>query len=213
MAGHNGWHLALFLIEYGRFDEVLADYDRFSAPKLAGDATLDRIDAASLLWRLELAGVDVGNRWAPVADKWMAHVDDHVLAFNDLHCAFAAARSPDPDDVLRFRRSLEAHERLGSGDNRQVTIEVGRKLIDGSLAFAGGDAARAVEAILPVRSEAVRIGGSHAQRDIVNLTLIAAAERSGQWSLARTLLAERADVRPTPRTKAQYHRALRRAPH
>ena len=69
MAHHNGWHLALFLIEQGRFDEVLADYDRFTAPKLADDATLDRIDAASLLWRLELAGVDVGDRWAPVATR------------------------------------------------------------------------------------------------------------------------------------------------
>ncbi len=211
MAGHNGWHLALFLIEQGRFDEVLADYDRFSAPKLAADATLDRVDAAALLWRLELAGVDVGNRWAAVAGKWMTHVDDHVLALNDLHCAFAAARSPDPGDVKRFRDSLDAYERLGSGDNRQVTAEVGRRLIDGMLAFAGGDAAGAVEAILPVRHEAIRVGGSHAQRDIVNLTLIAAAERSGQWSLARSLLAERAGVRPTPRTLAALARPQGRA--
>ena len=211
MAGHNGWHLALFLIEQGRFDEVLSDYDRFSAPKLAADATLDRVDAAALLWRLELAGVDVGNRWAPVASRWMAHVDDHVLAFNDLHCAFAAARSPDPRDAKRFRDSLDAYERLGSGDNSQVTAEVGRRLIDGVLAFAGGDAARAVEAILPVRFEVARIGGSHAQRDIVNLTLIAAAERSGQWSLARALLTERAGVRPTARTLAALARAQSRA--
>ena len=126
MAHHNGWHLALFLIEQGRFDEVLADYDRFTAPKLADDATLDRIDAASLLWRLELAGVDVGDRWAPVAEQWMAHVDDHLLAFNDLHCAFAAARSPDPDHVTRLRQSLDDYERTGSGDNRQVTSEIGR---------------------------------------------------------------------------------------
>ena len=153
MAHHNGWHLALFLIEQGRFDEVLADYDRFTAPKLADDATLDRIDAASLLWRLELAGVDVGDRWAPVADTWMAHVDDHLLAFNDLHCAFAAARSPDPDHVTRLRQSLDDYERMGSGDNRQVTSEIGRRLIDGALAFAAGDYARAVEAILPVRDD------------------------------------------------------------
>ena len=211
MAHHNGWHLALFLIEQGRFDEVLAGYDRFTAPKLADDATLDRIDAASLLWRLELAGVDVGDRWAPLADKWMAHVDDHVLAFNDLHCAFAAARSPDPDHAMRLSRSLDDYERAGSGDNRQVTSEVGRRLIDGALAFASGEYERAVEAILPVRNNSVRIGGSHAQRDIVNLTLIAAAGRSGQWSLARALLGERVGVRPTPRTKAQYAEALRRA--
>jgi tetratricopeptide (TPR) repeat protein len=211
VAHHNGWHLALFLIEQGRFEEVLAGYDRFTAPKLADDATLDRVDAASLLWRLELAGVDVGDRWAPVADKWMAHVDDHVLAFNDLHGAFAAARSPDPDHAIRLSRSLDEYERLGSGDNRQVTAEVGRRLIDGALAFASGDYARAVEAILPARSDAVRLGGSHTQRDIVNLTLIAAAERSGQWSLARTLLAERVRHRPTQRTKTQYREALRQA--
>ena len=203
MAHHNGWHLALFLIEQGRFDEVLADYDRFTAPKLADDATLDRVDAASLLWRLELANVDVGDRWTQVAGKWMAHVDDHVLAFNDLHCAFAAARSPDPDHLIRLTRSLDDYERLGSGDNRQVTAEVGRRLIDGALAFARGDFARAVDDILPVRAEAVRIGGSHAQRDIVNLTLIAAAERSGQRRLARELAAERAGGWPNAGSAAR----------
>jgi hypothetical protein len=41
------------------------------------------------------------------------------------------------------------------------------------------------------------------------LTLIAAAERSDQWRLARALLAERVEVRPTPRTKAQHAQALR----
>ncbi len=68
----------------------------------------------------------------------------------------------------------------------------------------------AIEAILPRRNEAIRIGGSHAQRDIVNQTLIAAAERSGQWRLARALLAERAAARPTPRTRARHAEALRR---
>jgi tetratricopeptide (TPR) repeat protein len=191
MAHHNGWHLALFLIEQGRFDEVLAGYDRYTVPKLADDATLDRVDASSLLWRLELAGVDVGDRWAPVADQWMAHVDDHLLAFNDLHCAFAAARSPEPDHAARLRQSLDDYERTGSGENRQVTSEIGRRLVDGVLAFAAGDYGCAVEAILPVRNDAARIGGSNAQRDVIKLTLIAAAQRSGQRSLARALLAER----------------------
>jgi tetratricopeptide (TPR) repeat protein len=196
MAHHNGWHLALFLIEQGRFDEVLADYDRFTAPRLADDATLDRIDATSLLWRLELAGVDVGGRWAPVGEQWMAHVDDHLLAFNDLHCAFAAARSPDPDHVTRLRRSLDDYERTGSGDNRQVTSEIGRPLIEGALAFAAGDYGRAVESILPVRDDWAMIGGSRAQRDVIKLTLIAAAERSGQPNLTRALLAERGRSAP-----------------
>ena len=210
MAGHNGWHLGLYLIEQGRFDEVLADYDRFASPKLADDMALDRVDAAALLWRLELEGVEVGDRWRAVARAWMAHFDDHVLAFNDLHCALAASRSGDANDVGRLIRSLDDFERDGRGCNRQVTAEVGRPLIDGMLAFAREDYAKAIDAILPVRYAAIRIGGSHAQRDIVKLTLIAAAERSGRRSLARALLAERAAERPTPRVKTQYEMALRR---
>ena len=201
IAGHNGWHLALHLIEQQRFAEVLADYDRFVVPKLSDDATLDRVDAASLLWRLELAGVDVGERWGPVARQWMAHVDDHVLAFNDLHLAIAASRSREPDDLARLRLSLDAYQRSGAGDNHEVMAEIGRPLIDGVLAFARGDYARAVEAILPVRAEANRIGGSHAQRDIVNRTLIAAAQRSGQWRLARALTAARAAPNGIERAK------------
>ena len=74
------------------------------------------------------------------------------------------------------------------------------------LAFAQGDYARTVELILPVRYKVIRIGGSHAQRDIVTQTLIAAAERSGQTALARALLAERLAVRPTARTKRDFAR-------
>ena len=191
MAGHNGWHLALFLIQQGRLKEVLADYDRFGAAKLADDMTLDRVDAASLLWRLELAGADVGSRWGPVARAWMDHVEDHVLAFNDLHCALAAARSPDPDDLIRFRRSLDAYERRGSGHNHRVTAEVGRRFIDGVIAYAQGDWGRTIDAILSVRFETFRIGGSHAQRDVINRTLFAAAERAGDRALVKTLRDER----------------------
>ena len=195
MAGHNGWHLGAFLIELGRFDEVIADYDRYAAPKLADDQTLDRVDAASLLWRLELAGVDVGDRWRPVAEAWMRHVDDHVSAFNDLHLALAAARSPDASDAGRVRASLDAYQRLGGGDNDRVTVDVGRALVDGMLAFGAGDYAEAIDALSSARNEAIRIGGSHAQRDIVAQTLIAAAERVGAVA-PRARLARRARRHP-----------------
>jgi hypothetical protein len=207
MAGHNGWHLGLYLIDLGRAEEALADYDRFTAPKLALDATLDRIDAASLLWRLELAGLDVGARWKPVAAQWMRHLHDHLLAFNDLHLAFAAARSGDRRQVALLTESLDSYAREGRGDNVAVTAEVGRRLIDGVLAFAAQDYEAAIETILPVRYDATRIGGSHAQRDVIDLTLITAAERAGEWRLARALRAERLALRPTARERAAYNRA------
>ncbi|HLJ71990.1 MAG TPA: tetratricopeptide repeat protein [Roseiarcus sp.] len=204
---HNGWHLGLYLIEEGRFDEVLADYDRFVAPKIAGDSLLDLVDASAILWRLELAGADVGERWTPLARQWLTHVDDHVLVFNDLHIALAVSRANDSEGVARLRHSLDRYERDGKGDNRDITVDVGRRIVDAALAFAEGDYRRVVDRILPVRYKVIRIGGSHAQRDLVTQTLIAAAERAGETNLARALLAERVALRPTERTKQAFARA------
>jgi hypothetical protein len=206
LAIHNGWHLALYLIEEGRFEEVLADYDRYIAPRLAEDFLLDLVDASALLWRMELAGVDVGGRWAPLATQWLTHVDDHTLLFNDLHIALAVSRTRDQTAIDRLRDSLDEYARDGRGDNHDVTVGVGRRLIDGMLAFADDAYSRAVELILPVRYRVISIGGSHAQRDLVTQTLIAAAERSGQINLARALLAERLAVRPTEFTRLHYAR-------
>ncbi len=205
MAGHNGWHLALYLIELGRIDEVLAGFDRHMLAALPNDATLDRVDAASLLWRLELEGVDVGARWGAVRKQWAAHLHDHVLAFNDLHLAFAVAG--DSKLAAMLGESLDAFAREGEGDNAAVMRQVGRPLIDAMLDFAQRDYAEAIERILPLRYEVWRIGGSHAQRDVVDLTLIAAAERAGERNLSRALLAERAALRPTERWRAQLERA------
>jgi tetratricopeptide (TPR) repeat protein len=197
---HNGWHLALYLIEEGRFEEVLADYDRFVAPKIAGDSLLDLVDASAVLWRLELAGADVGERWVPLAKQWLTHVDDHVLVFNDLHLALAVSRAKDGEGVRRLRRSLDRYERDGAGDNRDITIDVGRRI-------AEGEYKRVIDLILPARYKVIRIGGSHAQRDLVTQTLIAAAERAGEVNLTRALLAERLALRPTDRTRQAYARA------
>jgi tetratricopeptide (TPR) repeat protein len=205
MAGHNGWHLALYLIELGRFAEVLAGFDAHMAAALSKDATLDRIDAAALLWRLELEGVDVGARWAPVRRAWGPHMHDHTLAFNDLHLAFAAAG--DARLAPQLRDSLDAYADEAEGDNAVTMAAVGRPLIDAMLDFGEARWAEAAEAILPLRHEIWRIGGSHAQRDVVDLTLIAAAERAGERRLARALLAERAALRATPRWRARLAKA------
>jgi tetratricopeptide (TPR) repeat protein len=197
-APHNWWHLALFHLDRGAFDAVLELYDR----KLDGpqaDAVLVLIDCTALLWRLHLEGVDVGDRFQRVADRWSAKAGDErgFYAFNDVHAimSFAAThRRPEAERVLTEMRSTAAH---GAGDNRAMTRDVGLPVAEAMVAYAQGRPGRAVELIEPVRDMANAFGGSHAQRDLLTLTLISAALRAGNIALARHVLAERQVHKPS----------------
>jgi tetratricopeptide (TPR) repeat protein len=202
---HNGFHLGLYYLEAGNIAGLLAEYDRYIEPRLGEDAILDLVDAAALLWRVELAGGDVGERWGPITAAWFRHVDDHILAFNDMHIAFCAARSGN-QHRLQVLGSLDDYQATGSGDNHAVTVSVGRQVVEAVLAFGAEDYAKTVDLLLPIRYETVKIGGSNAQRDILAQTLIAAAERLGDYRLARALLNERVALRPTDFTKRHLAR-------
>jgi tetratricopeptide (TPR) repeat protein len=195
LAVHQWWHLALFLIERGRLDEVLEIYDRHVWGKPSA-ALLDLVDAAALLWRLQLAGVDVGKRWRGLSENWYAHLDNHVLVFNDAHIAMVAGRLKDKATLQRLDRSIARYVEERQGTNRDITQQVGGAVVKAIEAFAAGDFARTIDLLLPLRYEIWRIGGSHAQRDIFSQTLIAAALAAKRWPLARALLAERVALKP-----------------
>ncbi|MBL8384123.1 MAG: tetratricopeptide repeat protein [Burkholderiales bacterium] len=193
-AVHNWWHLALFKLEQDRHDEVLAMYDTSIGGPGSG-VVLDMIDQSALLWRLALRGVDVGDRWNPLAERWAAHANAGNYAFNDLHAmmAFASAgRSELAAQVHEAQRAALA----GDDDNRDFTADVGAAATRAVQAFVAGDHPTTVELLEPIRSRAHRFGGSHAQRDLLDLTLIEAALRSGNSRLAARLVAERAAARP-----------------
>jgi len=208
LAVHNWWHLAVYLIEVGRGAEVLPKYDEFVRDKIKDDFILDLVDAAALLWRLELAGFDVGDRWHEISAQWLTHSDDHVLAFNDLHIALAASGAGDRDGRQRLLDSLDRYIAEENGDNRDISHSVGRRLIHGILAYRDRNYQRALDLLLPVRYQWIQIGGSHAQRDLLIQTVIAAAFGAGNLKLARALLAERTAWRPTRRSWSRYAEAL-----
>ena len=201
---HNGWHLALFMIDLGRGAEVPARYDSFVQPRLKENFILDLIDAASLLWRLELAGIDVGNRWREVFAVAAARIGEHVLAFNDLHVALGLVGAKDAAATQRLLDSIDRYLAKGQGDNCSVTSDVGRSLVAGVAAFGAADYRRTVELLLPLRHQVIRIGGSHAQREVVDETLIAAAVRSEDWQLAQSLLTEKIAHYPGARSRHLY---------
>lgn len=198
LAVHQWWHLALYLIEHNRIDDVLAIYDDGIRGSRSG-ALLDLVDAAALLWRLQLIGVDVGGRWDELTEQWYGHIDDHVLVFNDLHIGFVAAGKGDGAVSTRLRESLDRYIVANTGTNRDISASVGSHIVQAIEAFALGDYDRAVDLLLPVRYDFWRVGGSHAQRDVFTQTLIVAALRAGRGGLARALTAERLSLKPGSR--------------
>ncbi|WP_316156345.1 tetratricopeptide repeat protein [Cupriavidus sp. BIC8F] len=206
LAVHNWWHLALFQLEEGRTDEVLALYDRYikrPAPAIA----LDLVDASALLWRLHLRGVDVGGRWQPVADDWLGRGAAGYYAFNDVHAVMASLGAHRPAAADQVRAALE-RAALGNGTNAMMSRDVGLPVADALIAFDQGDYTTAIDLLMPVRLIAHRFGGSHAQRDVISLTLLEAALRDGRSNLAIALTAERAALKPM---SPSLHRLVQRA--
>lgn len=190
---HLWWHLALYHLELGEIDEVLALFD---GPIYGERSTvvLDMIDASALLWRLHLRGIDVGSRWQSVADGWQPIATAGNYAFNDLHAVMAFVGAQRPDAVAAVLETQQLAMQRGN-DNEAFTREVGHPLTLAIKAFGQGRYDECVRLIRPVREIAQRFGGSHAQRDLLDLTLIEAALRAGQHHLAAALCAERLPMR------------------
>ena len=194
-AFHNWWHLGLYHLDLGQTDRVLELYDAAIRPKPSGVA-LEMLDASAMLWRLHLRDVDAGARWAEIAQSWAPMVEDAYYAFNDAHATMAFVGAGRMDEAERVIAAL-VHRASGSGTNEMMTRDVGLPLCRGLKSFGEKRYGEAVEHLLPLRPIAHRFGGSHAQRDVIGLTLIEAAIRDGQAKLARALAAERTALKPS----------------
>lgn len=197
---HNWWHLALYHLGLGEIEEVLALYDGpIFGPR--SDAAFDLLDAAALLWRLNLRGVDVGHRWTDLADIYARRGGFGGYAFDDYHAVIAfigAGRQQEAEAVLRIQSEVLA----APIDNAEYVRDVGLPLIEGLIAFGRGDYRTCIDRLRLVRNGAARFGGSHAQRDLIDLTLIEAAGRDRQHGLAKALWAERAAAKPLAKDQA-----------
>ncbi|OWJ66837.1 tetratricopeptide repeat protein [Inquilinus limosus] len=193
-AFHNWWHLALYHLDLGDTETVLRLYDEAIRPR-PSPVALETLDATALLWRLHLRGVDGGARWADLADTWAPMAEDGYYAFNDMHAMMAFVATGRDADAGRLL-AAQARRADSGGTNAAMTAEVGLPVCRALRAFGAGDYATAVELLGPVRAVAHRFGGSHAQRDVLNLTLVEAALRGGQADLARSLAAERVEAKP-----------------
>jgi hypothetical protein len=187
---HVWWHLALFYLDKGATTLTLELYDERVRPKPTDDFR-DIANAASLLTRLEIEGVDVGDRWEELGALCANRVEDGCLIFADVHYLIALNRTGrrNEADRLAARIAMDA-QNLGH-DQHEVAKLAGLPLARGLNAFREGDYTAACRFLTAAGPDRWRIGGSHAQRDVIERICIEAAMRAGELDEAERLLAAR----------------------
>ncbi|MCC7049356.1 MAG: tetratricopeptide repeat protein [Alphaproteobacteria bacterium] len=191
---HLNWHLALYELDRGqsqaasrRFDEAIQP-DRALAPPMPVLA-----DAASFLWRCQLHAPGDGDLpWRGVAALVARAFPSSGLAFADLHAAMAEAATGDAASLARRIAALDQRAAAGSLPPGRVIPTLCRAVA----AYAAGDDGETITLIEHALPDLPRIGGSHAQREVFEDTLVAACLRAGRHERARTLLQARLARRP-----------------
>jgi len=207
IATHNWWHYCLFLLDRDRTAEALALYDArvWALEKSWGQI---QAGAVALLARLELLGVDVGDRWAELAPHLATPQQRHVEPFIDLHLVYglARARHPAASEVLE---GIAATAASAHPTTRAAWAEVALPAARALAAHARGDAEGCVRDLSPTLPRMHEIGGSHAQRDLFDQILIDALLRTGRLAQAQRMLALRHAFNPrVPATKRLLDRVL-----
>ncbi len=162
---HIHWHRALCHLRLGEAEAALALFDqRISGPDWTD--VRDVLNAASLLWRLQAAGVAPGGRWAALADVAEARIGEHCWSFADLHYAIALAGDGRGDALSAMLKSIEARGRRGD-TQAVVHREVGLATARAAAAMAAGESGIAAALFAEVPAQTHRLGGSIAQRDLL----------------------------------------------
>ena len=175
VATHGHWHLALFHLAQREFDGALALYDR-RVRRGHSSEVADLIDAAALLWRIELLGGDAGPRWIELANAWAPRIDDAFCSFNDLHAMLAFVGARDWERAQHLEHALTRRQSLPTRHG-VTTRQFGLSACRALAAFGRGDDTLAINLLACLPALAHRLGGSHAQRDVLYLTLQRAIER------------------------------------
>lgn len=189
-AFHNWWHLGLFHLEQMDTARTLELFDTQVAT--GNEMALQHVDVCAMLWRLRLLGVDVGDRWQQAATRWPTATPERGhYAFNDFHAALAYVASGDMAQARDVLAAVEARAAGTTEDPGEMAAVVGVPLLRGLIRYGEGDYAAASDLLLGMREHSHRFGGSHAQRDVIEQTLLDATIRAGRKPLARHLLNER----------------------
>lgn len=186
---HMSWHVALCNLTLGRLDRAWDVYRSSIQPGAAWGPPINVVsDSAAFLWRCELSGqARRPELWQQVNRYALECFPKAGVPFADVHTVLACVATGDHGALEKLIDEMRA--RLEAG--KLAPGPVVPLLAEAFSAYANERwevAVRKLEEALP---ETVRIGGSRAQRDLVEMTLIAAYLKTGRAEDARKLVARR----------------------
>lgn len=164
---HIHWHRALNHLALGEPELAMYLYDcRIRQERC--EEVRDVLNAASLLWRLQAAGLPVRKwLWDELADVAESRIGDHAWAFADLHYVLCLAGAGRDDKVAAMLSSIHARSLGHEGTQARVHADVGLATARGVAGAVRGDCAEAATLLAAARPLAHQFGGSHVQRDLL----------------------------------------------
>ncbi len=177
---HNWWHVALYYLEQGDEQKVLDLYDTHVWGRAQKESPKDQVGAISLLLRLELRGIDVGERWQKLSAYLLPRLHEHALAFQDLHFIYAFAKAGHSDWATQMEISMQKHAEIVHPSLRQSWSVVAIPAARGMVAHANRDWSTAIAELKSLLPRLHQIGGSHAQRALFEQVYLDAQLHEGQ---------------------------------
>ena len=193
---HLWWHLALFHTEHGDYDAALELYDSrlrdLDSPLMQAipDYYVDLQNDVALLQRLELCGVDIADRWQPIADLAQTRIGNHASPFTSAHSALAlaaAGRYQEADELVRLMKAFSAEDTGSLGPRYAIAVIPAS---EAAIAHRKRDYQRVIGIMMPARRNLWQMGGSHAQRDLFFQLLVDAAVKMERPDILALLLDE-----------------------
>jgi tetratricopeptide (TPR) repeat protein len=201
---HLAWHLAMFELHRGRYAQALDIFERDVVA--AVNPRLAMIDGSALLWRFRLDGQDGGSGrpldWRPLAEL-AERVSRPGFVFGEIHAALAYAASGDEAALTRLMDGLRALDAKG----HPIAGTVALPMVQGVAAFVAGDHAGALAHFEPVEGQMHRVGGSHAQWELFEETMVASYLALERFDAALRLVRRRLQRRASPRDQRWLDRA------
>ncbi len=182
---HNWWHVALYYLALGNVEKVLAIYDQHIWGRANLFSSKDQVGAIATLLRLELQGVEVGQRWNSLAPYLRSRLHEHSLPFQDLHYVYALARAGYSDWVTDLMQSWTVHAKQLSLESQQIWLQIVLPVAKGLIAHAQGNELVAIAQLQPCLANLHRVGGSRTQQklfeQIYQHAVLQNKSRQSQW--------------------------------